>query len=111
MHEFSVWAPKPETVRLDVDGTVYPMTRARDGWWRVTVDAAPDARYGLSARRRSEASARPALTAPARRRAPALAVVGARAAGMDGRRLVRTFCAGCGDLRAAHRHVHPRRHF
>ena len=47
MHEFSVWAPKPETVRLDVDGTVYPMTRARDGWWRVTVDAAPDARYGF----------------------------------------------------------------
>ena len=46
MSEFAVWAPKPESVRLDVDGEVYPMTRARDGWWRATVDAAPDARYG-----------------------------------------------------------------
>jgi maltooligosyltrehalose trehalohydrolase len=46
MHEFAVWAPKPETVRLDVDGAAYPMTRGRDGWWRATVDAAPDARYG-----------------------------------------------------------------
>ena len=46
MREFAVWAPKPESVRLDVDGEVYPMTRARDSWWRATVDAAPDARYG-----------------------------------------------------------------
>ena len=46
MHEFAVWAPKPESVRLDVDDTVYPMTRGQDGWWRATVDAAPDARYG-----------------------------------------------------------------
>ena len=46
MHEFGVWAPKPETVRLDVDGVAYPMTRGRDGWWRATVDAASDARYG-----------------------------------------------------------------
>ncbi len=46
MHEFAVWAPKPENVRLDVDATVYPMTRDRDGWWRTAVDAAPDARYG-----------------------------------------------------------------
>jgi maltooligosyltrehalose trehalohydrolase len=46
MHEFAVWAPKPDTVRIDVDGTVHPMTRGRDGWWRATVEAAPDARYG-----------------------------------------------------------------
>lgn len=46
MTEFAVWAPKPERVRLDVDGTVHPMTRAADGWWRATVDTAPDARYG-----------------------------------------------------------------
>jgi maltooligosyltrehalose trehalohydrolase len=46
MPEFAVWAPKPETVRLDVDGAAYPMTRGRDGWWRATVDASPDARYG-----------------------------------------------------------------
>ncbi|OBH31886.1 malto-oligosyltrehalose trehalohydrolase [Mycobacterium sp. E342] len=47
MTEFSVWAPKPESVRLDVEGRVHPMTRADDGWWHTTVDAAPDARYGF----------------------------------------------------------------
>ncbi len=49
MPEFGVWAPKPEQVRLDVDGTdgaVHAMTRAGDGWWYTTVDTAPDARYG-----------------------------------------------------------------
>ena len=46
MAEFAVWAPKPEQVRLDVDGQVYPMTRAEDGWWRADVDASPTARYG-----------------------------------------------------------------
>lgn len=46
MHEFSVWAPIPERVRLDVDGVVHPMTRAADGWWQAAVDAAPGARYG-----------------------------------------------------------------
>jgi maltooligosyltrehalose trehalohydrolase len=47
MPEFAVWAPTPDTVRVDVDGTVSPMTRGEDGWWRATVDAAPDARYGF----------------------------------------------------------------
>lgn len=46
-HDFAVWAPRPEQVRLDVDGTLHPMTRAQDGWWRAVVDAAPDARYGF----------------------------------------------------------------
>ncbi|GBE66173.1 malto-oligosyltrehalose trehalohydrolase [Mycobacterium sp. MFM001] len=46
MTEFAVWAPKPEQVRLDVGGAVHPMTRSADGWWRTTVDTAPDARYG-----------------------------------------------------------------
>lgn len=46
MTDFGVWAPKPELVRLDVDGDVHPMTRAKDGWWHASVDAAPDARYG-----------------------------------------------------------------
>ncbi|HUB58533.1 MAG TPA: malto-oligosyltrehalose trehalohydrolase [Mycobacterium sp.] len=46
MAEFAVWAPKPEQVRLDVDGEVYPMARGDDGWWRATVDATPTARYG-----------------------------------------------------------------
>jgi maltooligosyltrehalose trehalohydrolase len=47
MPEFAVWAPTPDTVRLEVDGVVSPMTRGDDGWWRATVDAAPDARYGF----------------------------------------------------------------
>ncbi len=46
MTEFAVWAPKPERVRLDIDGSVYPMTPYSDGWWRLTVEVAPDARYG-----------------------------------------------------------------
>jgi maltooligosyltrehalose trehalohydrolase len=46
-HEFAVWAPRPERVRLDLDGTLYPMERSDDGWWRTTLDAADDARYGF----------------------------------------------------------------
>ena len=87
MHEFAVWAPKPDTVRLDVDGTAHPMTRGRDGWWRATVDAAPDARYGYLLDDDPTLAARSAITAPARRGARPLAAVGAHAAGLDGRRL------------------------
>jgi maltooligosyltrehalose trehalohydrolase len=47
MREFTVWAPKPKRVRLDVDGTRHEMIRGDDDWWRATVDAAPDARYGF----------------------------------------------------------------
>ncbi len=47
MAEFAVWAPLPERLRLDVDGTLYPMQRGNDGWWRAAVDARPDARYGF----------------------------------------------------------------
>ena len=46
-HEFAVWAPKPQQVRLETDGALHPMTRSDDGWWRTRVDAAPDARYGF----------------------------------------------------------------
>ncbi|MDT5107951.1 MAG: maltooligosyltrehalose trehalohydrolase [Mycobacterium sp.] len=46
-HEFAVWAPRPERVRLDVDGTLHAMTRSDDGWWRAVVDARPGARYGF----------------------------------------------------------------
>ena len=49
MSEFRVWAPKPEQVRLYLDGTdgaVHPMRRSDDGWWHATVDTPPDARYG-----------------------------------------------------------------
>jgi maltooligosyltrehalose trehalohydrolase len=51
MVEFAVWAPRPQMVRLDVDGTLYPMDRSDDGWWRTHVpDSAvrPDARYGFA---------------------------------------------------------------
>jgi len=44
--EFRIWAPKPELVRLDLDGSAHSMTRSDSGWWHTTVDAAPDARYG-----------------------------------------------------------------
>jgi maltooligosyltrehalose trehalohydrolase len=44
--EFRVWAPKPALVRLDVDGAAHAMTHSDDGWWHVSVDAAPGARYG-----------------------------------------------------------------
>jgi len=46
-HEFAVWAPRPDLVRLDVDGTLHAMTRSDDGWWRAVVDTGPDARYGF----------------------------------------------------------------
>jgi maltooligosyltrehalose trehalohydrolase len=46
-HEFAVWAPRPDLVRLDVDGTLHAMTRSDDGWWRAVVDVSPDARYGF----------------------------------------------------------------
>ncbi|MCV7191265.1 malto-oligosyltrehalose trehalohydrolase [Mycolicibacterium brumae] len=44
---FTVWAPIPELVRLDVDGVPHPMRRDDDGWWTATVPAADDARYGF----------------------------------------------------------------
>lgn len=47
MTEFRVWAPKPELVRLDVEGGVYPMRRTDDGWWHTAIETAPAARYGF----------------------------------------------------------------
>jgi maltooligosyltrehalose trehalohydrolase len=45
--EFSVWAPLPERVRLQVDGAVHDMRRDDDGWWRASVEAGPEADYGF----------------------------------------------------------------
>jgi maltooligosyltrehalose trehalohydrolase len=46
MHEFRVWAPRPERVALDLDGRRLPMERAEGGWWAATVDdAGPGTRY------------------------------------------------------------------
>jgi maltooligosyltrehalose trehalohydrolase len=47
MAEFAVWAPTPELVRLDVDGTPHEMARGDDAWWRASVPACPDSRYGF----------------------------------------------------------------
>lgn len=46
MPEFSVWAPLPKSVRLDIAGGLHPMRRGEDGWWRATVDCPPESRYG-----------------------------------------------------------------
>lgn len=50
-HDFSVWAPRPERVRLDLDGALLPMVRDDDGWWRATADitaeSGADTRYGF----------------------------------------------------------------
>ena len=69
--EFSVWAPLPERVRLQVDGAVHDMRRDDDGWWRAEVAAAPGVRLRLPARRQRHAASRPALAPAARRRARA----------------------------------------
>lgn len=47
MSTFEVWAPIPERVRIEVDGAVHAMIREGDGWWRASVSAAADARYGF----------------------------------------------------------------
>jgi maltooligosyltrehalose trehalohydrolase len=46
MTEFAVWAPRPQLVQLDVDGTRYPMSRSDDDWWHTDVETEADARYG-----------------------------------------------------------------
>ncbi|GAA1089055.1 malto-oligosyltrehalose trehalohydrolase [Tsukamurella spumae] len=45
-HRFEVWAPRPERVRLWLDGAVHPMRADAGGWWRTTVPAPGSARYG-----------------------------------------------------------------
>ncbi|QIV84673.1 malto-oligosyltrehalose trehalohydrolase [Mycolicibacterium frederiksbergense] len=45
--EFAVWAPRPDRVQLDVDGTLHAMERGADDWWRATVSAGPDSCYGF----------------------------------------------------------------
>jgi maltooligosyltrehalose trehalohydrolase len=41
-----VWAPRPTTVAVQIDGTRHPMTPAEDGWWEGP-ELAPGARYGF----------------------------------------------------------------
>ncbi len=49
MHTFTVWAPKPEKVALQIDGDVYPMEGPDEkGYWKTTVDqAGPGTDYGF----------------------------------------------------------------
>ena len=42
---FEVWAPRADSVALQLDGVGYPMTE-RDGWWSANVEWRPDADYG-----------------------------------------------------------------
>jgi maltooligosyltrehalose trehalohydrolase len=46
MTTFQVWAPRPETVELDLSGQRHPMTRAGD-WWHVDVPAVPGTDYAF----------------------------------------------------------------
>src|SRR5512133_3429204 len=45
--EFTVWAPLPERVRIQVDGAVHDMSREAGGWWRAEGEAGPEADYGF----------------------------------------------------------------
>ena len=110
MVEFAVWAPRPDVVRLDVDGTLYPMDRSDDGWWRADVEARPDARYGFvldddpkvlpdprSPRQPDGVHERSQLWRPA-------------PDAWTDRRLAGPIDRGPGHLRVARRHVHAGRH-
>jgi len=49
MHEFRVWAPKPERVQIQIGETVHAMTGPDDrGWWAAKIeDAEPGVDYGF----------------------------------------------------------------
>ncbi|MET8654845.1 malto-oligosyltrehalose trehalohydrolase [Nocardia aurea] len=46
MTAFEVWAPRAESVRLDLEGIAHPMTRSAEGWWRAELPAESGTRYG-----------------------------------------------------------------
>ena len=75
-----VWAPDPERVRLDVDGAAAPDDRRRRRLVARRRRAGAGARYGFVLDGGPTRAARPALAAPARRRARPLAAVGRRRA-------------------------------
>ncbi|WP_345750373.1 malto-oligosyltrehalose trehalohydrolase [Microbacterium rhizophilus] len=43
---FEVWAPRPASVRLLLDGETHEMTRDDAGWWRAEAMPRPGQRYG-----------------------------------------------------------------
>jgi maltooligosyltrehalose trehalohydrolase len=40
MHRFTLWAPKPKTVEVTVDGTRHALAQVGGGWWEVAVEDA-----------------------------------------------------------------------
>lgn len=46
---YAVWAPRPRTVALDLDGIIHPMSPVGGGWWSSAADVirTPGARYGF----------------------------------------------------------------
>jgi maltooligosyltrehalose trehalohydrolase len=49
MHEFRVWAPRPQRVDLLLDGRRRPMTRGDGGWWECRIPGAgPGTDYAFS---------------------------------------------------------------
>jgi maltooligosyltrehalose trehalohydrolase len=48
MKTFSVWAPLPKKVELQLNGDLLPMSRQDDGWWTAeAAGAKPGDRYGF----------------------------------------------------------------
>jgi maltooligosyltrehalose trehalohydrolase len=48
MHHFKVWAPKPQSVEVRVNGKSYPLSAEEHGYWSSTVaDAGPGDDYGF----------------------------------------------------------------
>lgn len=46
MHTFEVWAPKAETIAVEIEGRRFEMERCEHGWWRADLDeAGPGTRY------------------------------------------------------------------
>ncbi|KQY99305.1 malto-oligosyltrehalose trehalohydrolase [Microbacterium sp. Root53] len=44
---FELWAPRPASVRLLLDGAEHAMRRDPDGWWRADVKQRPGQDYGF----------------------------------------------------------------
>ena len=68
-HPLAVWAPKPERVRVRVQGADHDLVRGDDGWWAPAegelTDIAPDAEYGYLLGDDDRVAARPAVPSPA----------------------------------------------
>ena len=108
-----MWAPKPDLVRLDVEGVgASDEALGRRLVARAPSTAPPRRPLRIPARRRPHRAARPTIGPPARRGARTLAIMGCRSATrrLDRRRVDRAFGRRRGDLRAARRHLHRRRH-